>query len=168
MGLISSIYSSPLTLASAERNRADQKRRAEKEAKRRAKLNAHRVRSGKKPKNKTRIHNEADQYGRPIYRPGMGKDFYKTAAWIHLRYKVMQRRGATCECCGAKKSDGVRIHVDHIRPRSRFPQLELVEENLQILCEPCNEGKGAWDQTDWRDRGGITHPGSPAIKAAHG
>lgn len=32
------------------------------------------------------------------------------------------------------------IHVDHIKPRSTFPQLEMDINNLQILCVDCNMG----------------------------
>jgi 5-methylcytosine-specific restriction endonuclease McrA len=76
--------------------------------------------------------------------------FYDSQEWKDLRYKVLIRDNATCQCCGSTRKDGVRIHVDHIKPRSRFPQLELDENNLQVLCEPCNMGKRARDLTDWR------------------
>lgn len=42
------------------------------------------------------------------------------------------------------------MHVDHIKPRSKYPALELVLSNLQVLCEDCNLGKLAHDETDWR------------------
>lgn len=64
--------------------------------------------------------------------------------------KVLEARGARCECCGASAADGKRIHVDHIKPRSRYPELELEESNLQILCLDCNLGKMASYTTDWR------------------
>ena len=44
----------------------------------------------------------------------------------------------------------VRIVVDHIKPRSRFPGLELDPDNLQILCSDCNMGKSNDDCTDFR------------------
>lgn len=78
------------------------------------------------------------------------KDFLETYEWRRLRMDVLVKRGARCECCGATPKDGVRMHVDHIKPRKLFPALALDEANLQILCEVCNHGKGNWDQTDWR------------------
>ncbi len=42
------------------------------------------------------------------------------------------------------------MNVDLIKPRSKFPELALTLDNLQILCAACNHGKGNWDQTDWR------------------
>jgi 5-methylcytosine-specific restriction endonuclease McrA len=44
----------------------------------------------------------------------------------------------------------VVLHVDHIVPRYKAPHRSLDIENLQVLCRDCNIGKGAWDQTDWR------------------
>lgn len=80
-------------------------------------------------------------------------NFYTTKSWRYLRMKVLAARGARCECCGATAKDGARIHVDHIKPRSRYPELELDEDNLQVLCADCNLGKMAWDMTDWRAEG---------------
>jgi 5-methylcytosine-specific restriction endonuclease McrA len=74
-------------------------------------------------------------------------DFYKSDAWRTVRYKALKKANGKCQCCG---EGGKRLHVDHIKPRSKFPHLELDENNLQVLCEDCNLGKGAWDQTDWR------------------
>ncbi len=63
---------------------------------------------------------------------------------------VLKKYGARCQCCGADASHGIRINVDHIKPRRDFPALALDESNLQVLCEDCNHGKGNWDRTDWR------------------
>lgn len=78
--------------------------------------------------------------------------FYNSPEWRALRYLVLRNTGARCQCCGAQQSDSVRIHVDHIKPRSQFPHLALAIDNLQVLCEDCNMGKGAWDDTDWRSK----------------
>jgi hypothetical protein len=81
---------------------------------------------------------------------GNADSFYETRAWRELRYKALVTYGAKCKCCGATRADGKTLHVDHIKPRSRFPHLALTLSNLQVLCEDCNIGKGAWDHTDWR------------------
>lgn len=83
----------------------------------------------------------------PAYQTGMGALFYKTREWRELRYKVLLKFGRKCQCCG---EIGGYIHVDHIKPRSLFPSLELHEDNLQVLCEACNMGKSNKDSTDWR------------------
>lgn len=57
------------------------------------------------------------------------------------------------QCCGrTPQIHRVVLHVDHVKPRHFFPELALEITNLQVLCEDCNKGKGAWDQTDWRNR----------------
>ena len=77
-------------------------------------------------------------------------DFYDSAPWQQLRYEVLKRSNGCCELCGASKHTGAIIQVDHIKPRSKFPQLELDPGNLQVLCRPCNMGKSNTDQIDWR------------------
>lgn len=79
-------------------------------------------------------------------------DFLRSYEWRMVRMVALKRHGARCQCCGASAQDGVRIHVDHIKPRRLFPLLALDPDNLQVLCEECNHGKGNWDATDWRYR----------------
>lgn len=78
------------------------------------------------------------------------EDFFRSLKWKQLRYLALVNTGSRCQCCGASASDGVVIHVDHIKPRCTHPELELSLDNLQVLCEDCNVGKGSWDSTDWR------------------
>ncbi len=78
-------------------------------------------------------------------------DFLMTYEWRRVRMIALKRDGAKCRCCGATPADGVRMNVDHIKPRRIFPQLALDPNNLQVLCEDCNHGKGNWDMTDWRE-----------------
>ncbi len=56
-----------------------------------------------------------------------------------LRYDVMKRDGFRCVLCGASSKDGVRLHVDHIKPISKGGKTEM--SNLRTLCERCNMGK---------------------------
>ena len=77
--------------------------------------------------------------------------FLKTRAWRELRYATIKRYGPVCQCCGATaKTSGEPIQVDHIKPRSLFPELALDSENTQVMCGPCNMGKSNKDFTDWR------------------
>jgi len=75
--------------------------------------------------------------------------FYQSRAWQRLRYRALRLCGAKCQCCGADRKT-TKLHVDHIKPRSKFPELELDIKNLQVLCENCNMGKSNIDATDWR------------------
>jgi hypothetical protein len=78
-------------------------------------------------------------------------DFLSTFEWRKLRMVALKKYGARCQACGASPKDGVtQLNVDHIKPRKLFPELALDENNLQVLCDACNHGKGNWDQTDWR------------------
>ena len=93
--------------------------------------------------------------GKPANKPAKrlsAKDFYDSWEWKTARYQALKKHGATCMLCGAKASEGAKICVDHIKPRALYPALELDLNNLQILCDECNRGKGRWDETDWRKR----------------
>jgi len=83
-------------------------------------------------------------------RPDRSPEFYASDEWRRVRYKALLRSRGVCECCGSAPTKRRPLHVDHIMPRSRFPELSLVLDNLQVLCADCNLGKGAWDCTDWR------------------
>ena len=76
--------------------------------------------------------------------------FLNTPAWRKIRMAALVKYGARCQCCGASRKDGIKINVDHIKPRKTHPELALEFDNLQVLCEPCNHGKGNLDTTDWR------------------
>lgn len=81
------------------------------------------------------------------------KEFLNTYEWRKLRMQVLVKFGPRCMCCGATpEEDGAMICVDHIKPRLTHPELALDFDNLQILCEECNHGKGNWDTTDWREK----------------
>lgn len=84
--------------------------------------------------------------------------FLQSYEWRSLRMRVLRDHGARCMCCGATPDDGLRMHVDHIKPRRQYPHLALEYKNLQVLCEVCNHGKGNWDQTDWRRQDVETLP----------
>lgn len=56
-----------------------------------------------------------------------------------LRYDILKRDGFKCQICGASKSDGVKLHVDHIIPVSKGGK--TIYSNLRTLCDRCNLGK---------------------------
>lgn len=81
-------------------------------------------------------------------------EFYLTKEWRALRYRAFEEYGRKCHCC--RTTEGV-MHVDHIKPRSTHPSLELEFSNLQILCEACNIGKSNRYETDWRGHEQVKH-----------
>jgi hypothetical protein len=77
--------------------------------------------------------------------------FYASREWLELRVRVLEKYECKCMMCGrSPKEHGIILHVDHIKPRSKFPELSLSFSNLQLLCRACNLGKSNKYQTDWR------------------
>ena len=75
--------------------------------------------------------------------------FYHSQAWRDLRYRVLDKHGRRCQKCGATSAEDT-LHVDHIKPRSKYPELELEFDNLQVLCKACNIGKSNKYDDDYR------------------
>ncbi len=80
------------------------------------------------------------------------KGFYSSPEWLRVRYEALKKYGRRCALCGATPANNVQMHVDHIKPRSLYPHIQLSLDNLQILCAPCNMGKGNRDEVDWRKK----------------
>lgn len=79
------------------------------------------------------------------------KAFYASREWRAVRFDALKRSNGCCALCGrSPRHHAVVIHVDHIKPRSLRPDLELTLSNLQPLCDDCNLGKSNRDDTDWR------------------
>ncbi len=78
------------------------------------------------------------------------KDFLQTHGWRVLRLQAFEKYGSRCACCGKSAKDGAVLHVDHIKPRSLYPELERDINNLQILCCDCNMGKSNFSEMKWR------------------
>lgn len=76
--------------------------------------------------------------------------FYSGRQWLDLRYRVLRASKGCCALCKSRPTSDNPVHVDHIKPRSKYPDLELDITNLQVLCKSCNLGKSNTDETDWR------------------
>ena len=77
--------------------------------------------------------------------------FYTSKEWRALRVRVLEKYKCSCMMCvQSPKVHGIVIHVDHIKPRSKRPDLSLDFNNLQLLCEACNMGKSNKYSTDYR------------------
>lgn len=98
-----------------------------------------------------KIRNEAKMVGKEEMRNKKKRsDIHNATTWNKLRYLVLKRDGGRCCLCGRSAADGVKLHVDHIKPVSLYPELYYDPDNLQTLCEECNLGKSDLDDTDWR------------------
>lgn len=78
--------------------------------------------------------------------------FYASWEWKQVRYESLQMHGRQCMCCGWTPEQGSKgyLCVDHIKPRSKFPELALDVSNTQVLCNSCNMGKSNVHQDDFR------------------
>lgn len=56
-----------------------------------------------------------------------------------LRFEILERDNHTCQYCGGKPPE-VRLHVDHILPKSKGGK--DTRGNLITSCRDCNLGKG--------------------------
>lgn len=54
--------------------------------------------------------------------------------------------GEKCMKCGGVE----KLEIDHIKPISKYPELELDEDNVQLLCRSCNASKNNRHETDFR------------------
>jgi len=101
------------------------------------------------------------------------KKFYQSKGWKRLRRIAIKENQAfygrphpTCERCGSHKgqlwrsvlvafwllpSGTMRWHVDHIKPRSKNPDLALNKENCQVLCAHHNLRKRALWGPNWKE-----------------
>lgn len=61
---------------------------------------------------------------------------------LRMRWRVMNRDDFRCQTCGRSPANepGTILHLDHIKPWSKGGLTE--DDNLQVLCERCNLGKG--------------------------
>lgn len=75
------------------------------------------------------------------------KEFYNSVTWWDLKQYIYQIYQKKCMKC--KNSSRV-MHVDHIKPSSKYPHLIKSVRNMQILCEDCNLKKSNTDETDYR------------------
>jgi hypothetical protein len=63
-----------------------------------------------------------------------------------IRHQVLERDGHACVYCHATDD----LHIDHIHPHSRGGLTDIA--NLQVLCGPCNIGKGVLPDDEARRR----------------
>lgn len=88
--------------------------------------------------------------------PDDRKLFYASWEWRTLRMRAFVEQGRVCKCCGARAGqitvagEPVRLVVDHIKPLATHWGLRLDFGNVQVLCDECNQGKGAWLVKDFR------------------
>jgi 5-methylcytosine-specific restriction enzyme A len=73
-----------------------------------------------------------ESYNKIRYEQMPHHKLYNTKEWKKLREQV---RKENCEQCGSE----TKLRVHHIVPIDVNPDLSLVTENLQTLCERCHK-----------------------------
>lgn len=72
--------------------------------------------------------------------------FYSSSEWIHIRdeyLKTQSNESGYYQCSYCKEVImNYDVTVDHVKPRSKYPELSLDFKNLAIACRPCNSSKG--------------------------
>lgn len=68
------------------------------------------------------------------------KSTLRSGLSLSLRFDVFRRDNYRCQICGASKSTGTRLEVDHKIPVVKGGTDEI--NNLWTLCFECNRGKG--------------------------
>lgn len=59
---------------------------------------------------------------------------------------ILKRDGYKCVQCGRGEKEGMELHIDHIKPKSKGGK--AIVENGQILCSQCNFIKKHFNQTE--------------------
>jgi len=96
------------------------------------------AKSIKKIKNNRRVRSHSRKKVKPFS--------IKDLKWMKLRDRVFDKYGKVCLCCGSVDD----IQVDHIKPKSIYPELSYCFDNLQPLCASCNIKKSNIHSTDYR------------------
>ena len=64
--------------------------------------------------------------------------------------EILERDECRCVVCGKGERDGVKLHIDHIKPRDKGG--ESIVENGQVLCAAHNFKKKNYNQTETAKR----------------
>ena len=70
------------------------------------------------------------------------ENFYSSPEWKEIRKQVIKAQGRICRICNKHTLFDFDLTVDHIKPRSKYPDLALEITNLQVACRGCNSSKG--------------------------
>jgi 5-methylcytosine-specific restriction endonuclease McrA len=88
--------------------------------------------------------------------------FYRTNAWLTLRYRTLARDRWRCTVCGTSVRTKGSSRVDHIIPRKERPGLELDPGNVRTLCVSCDNKRHSEKGGRHVERPEIAIDGLPA------
>ncbi len=64
-----------------------------------------------------------------------------------LREEIFKKYGE--ECMNPECRSTENLQIDHIRPKSKYPEEALNIDNLQVLCKVCHGPKRESDSEEW-------------------
>ncbi len=73
------------------------------------------------------------------------RQFYSSPEWNIIRKQIIKENSRFCSECKKNITKNIDVTVDHIKPRSKYPDLALEKSNLRVLCRSCNASKGDRD-----------------------
>lgn len=68
-------------------------------------------------------------------------EFYHSGAWRRKRAAILRRDGYQCVECRRYGRRRGATHVHHIKELEDYPELALVDSNLESLCAACHNKK---------------------------
>lgn len=77
-----------------------------------------------------------------------------TKKWIEARNTWIQNNPAdiyTCYICRNITITLDELTLDHVKSRSRYPELRFEQSNLKPCCRKCNEIKGSRDLSEMKE-----------------
>lgn len=77
---------------------------------------------------------EIERYYDPREEFNRWRDSSEGKGWKSEQYR--RQKGCCLLCSNSIEVKGA--HIDHIKPISKFPELNLTLSNLQVTCAPCN------------------------------
>lgn len=78
------------------------------------------------------------------------RDITRTFEWKEIREAILELFPYCLKCKSKNK-----LHIDHIKPISKFPKYGLNYKNLQVLCAECNIIKSNKTTEDYRDNDDV-------------
>jgi hypothetical protein len=73
--------------------------------------------------------------------------FYATREWRDMRSAIIRRDGRVCQMCHRNIALARNLTIDHVQPRSKYPERALDPSNLRVVCRRCNSEKGTTETT---------------------
>jgi len=71
-----------------------------------------------------------------------------TGEYKQWRIAALAAKGNRCECCGVEQDTvcnccgvKIRLHVHHIKPFSKYPELRYEPLNAEVLCPRCHAAR---------------------------